>query len=73
MRKKIKIARWLTNKIAEYDVTNDFWINQATDVKTPFSAFSAAVYLPGQDIAIVGGLDDSVPNKPSFRSSVTLI
>ena len=25
MRKKIKIARWLTNKVAEYDVTNDFW------------------------------------------------
>ena len=47
LRKKIKIARWLTNKIAEYDVTNDFWINQATDVKAPFSAFSAAVYLPG--------------------------
>ena len=54
-------------------MTNDFWINQATDVKAPFSAFSAAVYLPGQDIAIIGGLDDSVPNKPSFRSSVTLI
>ena len=25
LRRKIKIARWLTQKIAEYDVTNDFW------------------------------------------------
>ena len=73
MRKKIKIARWLTNKIAEYDVTNDFWIAQEADMKHSFSAFSAAVYCPGQDIVIAGGLDDSVPNRPSFKSGATLI
>ena len=29
--------------------------------------------MPGQDIVIIGGLDDSVPNRPSFKSSATLI
>ena len=31
VRKKIKIARWLTQKIAEYDVSNDFWTMQPAE------------------------------------------
>ena len=68
LRKKIKIARWLTQKIAEYDVTNDFWNMQNAETSIPFYAFSATVYLPSQDLIVIGGLDDKIPNKPTFSN-----
>ncbi len=32
IRRKIKIARWLTNKVAEYDISNDFWSMQKAEI-----------------------------------------
>jgi hypothetical protein len=25
IRRKIRVIRWLTKKVAEYDIDNDFW------------------------------------------------
>jgi hypothetical protein len=32
IRRKIKIARWLTSKVAEYDISNDFWAMQKAEI-----------------------------------------
>jgi hypothetical protein len=73
MRRKIKLARWLTKKIAEYDVTNDFWDVQTAEVEFNFNAFSTTIYLPSQDLVVVGGLDDRMPNKPTFSDKCVLV
>ena len=73
IRRKIKIARWLTSKVAEYDICNDFWSMRKAETTHPFNAFSASVFLPSQDIAVIGGLDDSVPNKPSFTNKCLFV
>ena len=73
LRLKIKVVRWLTNRIAEYDVTNDFWTSTEARMESIFRPFSQTVYLPNQDIVVLGGLDDSTPNRPTFKGSALLI
>jgi len=46
LRRKIKVARWLSRKVAEYDVGNEFWSLTEAEVEQPFHAFSATIYLP---------------------------
>ena len=46
LRRKIKLIRWLSKKIAEYDIDNDFWITADAQIDRPFLAFSRTVYLP---------------------------
>jgi len=46
MRRKIKILRWLSKKIGEYDIDNDFWRANDAQVDRPFLAFSRTIYLP---------------------------
>lgn len=66
MRQKVKVIRWLSKMIAEYDVQNDFWTATEAKTLTPFRPFSTTVYLPNQDLIVLGGLDDRVPNRPTF-------
>ena len=73
MRQKIKVVRWLSNLIGEYDVTNDFWTVADANVSQPFRPFSTTVYLPNQDLMVIGGLDDMIPNKPTFQASAFII
>lgn len=73
MRKKLKIVRWLSKKIGEYDIGNDFWQASDAQVDRPFLAFSRTVYLPNQDMVVMGGLDDFIPNKPTFSAACLLI
>jgi hypothetical protein len=68
VRRKIKIVRWLSKKVGEYDIDNDFWTYHEAQVERPFLAFSRIVYLPNQNMVVIGGLDDFVPNKPTFSS-----
>lgn len=42
-------------------------------MERPFLAFSKTVYLPNNDIMVIGGLDDFVPNKPTFSAKSFLI
>ena len=72
-RRKIKITRWLTHDVGEYDVTNDFWKFQAAEISSLFNAFSSLIALPSHDLMVIGGLDDSVPNRPSFTNHCFLI
>lgn len=46
LRRKIKTVKWLSKKLVEYDIENDFWT--AVEVKTDkiYLAFSRTVYLP---------------------------
>jgi len=67
------VARWLTQQVAEYDVTNDFWKFQTAEISSLFNAFSALVTLPSHDLVVIGGLDDSVPNRPAFANSCFMI
>ena len=57
----------------EYDVENDFWT--PVEVKTDkfYLAFSRIIYLPNQDMIVIGGLDDSIPSKPTFTERTILI
>ena len=73
MRQKIKVIRWLSKVVAEYDVTNDFWSATEAQVQQPFRPFSATVYLPNQDLVVLGGLDDTTPNRPSFQATAILV
>ena len=59
--------------VAEYDVTNDFWTETEADIDYLFLPFSTTVYLPNQDLVVLGGLDDLIPNRPTFQASVTMI
>jgi hypothetical protein len=73
VRKKLRIVRWLSNKIGEYDIENDFWTSVNAQVKKPFLPFSRTVYLPNQDMMVIGGLNDEIPNKPTFSSQTLKI
>lgn len=72
-RRKIKVVRWLSKKIGEYDIDNDFWTGVDAQLSRPFLAFSQTVYLPNQDMIVMGGLDDCIPKKPNFSARVILI
>ena len=56
--------------MGEYDIENDYWVAAECHINDNFLAFSKVVYLPNQDSLVMGGLDDSVPNKPSFVNKV---
>jgi len=73
IRKKLRIVRWLSTKIGEYDIENDFWNSVNAQIKKPFLPFSRTVYLPNQDMIVMGGLNDEIPNKPTFSSLVLKI
>ena len=63
----------MSRMIAEYDVTNDFWTATEAQIDYLFLPFSTTVYLPNQDLVVLGGLDDLIPNRPTFQASVTMI
>ena len=63
----------MTRMVAEYDVTNDFWTATEAQIEYLFLPFSTTVYLPNQDLVVLGGLDDLIPNRPTFQASVTMI
>jgi hypothetical protein len=73
LRRKLKTVRSLTKKLCEYDVENDFWTPVEVKTDKIFLAFSRTVYLPNQDMIIIGGLDDSIPGKPGFSERAILI
>ena len=73
VRKKLRIVRWLSTKIGEYDIENDFWNSVNAQIKKPFLPFSRTVYLPNQDLVVMGGLNDEIPNKPTFSALVLKI
>ena len=73
VRKKLRIIRWLSTKIGEYDIENDFWNSVNAQIKKPFLPFSRTIYLPNQDMIVLGGLNDEIPNKPTFSSLVLKI
>ena len=73
VRKKIRIVRWLSKKLGEYDIENDFWNSVDSHIDKPFLPFSRSVYLPNQDMVVMGGLNDEIPNKPTFSSQTIKI
>lgn len=73
LRRKLKTVRSLTKKLCEYDVENDFWTPVEVKTDKMFLAFSRTVYLPNQDMIVIGGLDDSIPGKPSFSERAILV
>lgn len=66
VRKKLRIVRWLSKNVGEYDIENDFWNSVESKVDKQFLPFSRTVYLPNQDMIVMGGLNDEIPNKPTF-------
>jgi hypothetical protein len=73
LRRKIKTVKWLTKKLMEYDIENDYWTPVEVKCDKIYYAFSRAVYLPNQDMMVMGGLDDSIPDKPTFSERTILI
>lgn len=73
VRKKLRIVRWLSKNIGEYDIENDFWNSVESKVDKQFLPFSRTVYLPNQDMIVMGGLNDEIPNKPTFSCHVFTI
>jgi len=72
VRKKLRIVRWLSSKIGEYDIENDFWTSVDAQVKKPFLPFSRTVYLPNQDMLVLGGLSDEILNKKTDTRFTTV-
>jgi hypothetical protein len=73
LRKKLKTIKCLTKKLMEYDVQNDFW--NPVEVKTDkfYYPWCQVVYLPNQDMIVIGGLDDSNAQKPTMSERALLI
>lgn len=70
MNQKIKIPRWLSQDIAEYDFQNNFWSMRTIPNEIP--PFSTAIF--GEKlIGIAGGLDDSSSSKPQFVNKFFII
>ena len=46
VRRKIRVVRWLSKRIGEYDIDNDFWNVAEAQVAHGFLPFSRTVYLP---------------------------
>ena len=70
MNKRIRVPRWLSQEIAEYDIQNDFWSIRSIPNEIP--PFSTTIY-GDKVIGIAGGLDDNNPSKPSFMSQFFII
>jgi hypothetical protein len=43
----------------EYDIENEFWTETELKLERNFFPFSRSVYLPNQDIVVLGGMDDA--------------
>ncbi|CDW71550.1 kelch motif family protein [Stylonychia lemnae] len=72
-RKKIRIVRWKTKKIGEYELDTKIWTLTDAQVSQIFLPFSRTVYLPNQDLVNLGGLDDSIPSKPFFTQNCEML
>ncbi len=46
LRRKLKTIKWLTKRLMEYDVENDFWTPVEVKSDKVYYAFSRVVYLP---------------------------
>ena len=68
VRRKLRVVRWLTKRVGEYDIDNDLWNSVEAQVPRAFLPFSRSVYLPDGGIIVMGGLSEEVPTKPSFSS-----
>ena len=44
--------------VAEYDIDNDFWIQNKVNLDLPFFPFSSIVFCPDSEIYVTGGLND---------------
>ena len=77
--RKIRIPRWCTRLIAEYEIgqlckfilnqiDNKFWMSTETKSDTIFYPFSAFVYLSNKSIMIMGGLNDGVKTQKHITS-----
>ena len=44
--RKIRLNRWLTKQVAEYDIDHDYWQAVTAETDRHFLAFSRSVYLP---------------------------
>ena len=77
------LPRWLTNKIAEYDLINEYWVVKTLKDRfdpsnkdknlIEFYAFSNTVYVDSSSIVVLGGLDDRLPNLPTFSNRTLLL
>eukprot|EP00347_Sterkiella_histriomuscorum_P013022 403366312 len=72
-RKKIRIVRWKTKKIAEFELDTHLWTLTDAQVSQIFLPYSRSVYLPNQDLVNLGGLDDSIPSKPHFTQTCEML
>jgi hypothetical protein len=82
-RQRIMLPRWLTNKIAEYDMINEYWVvrtlndrfNPINNAKNEmeFFAFSNTVFVNSSSLVVLGGLDDKVASLPNFSNRALLL
>ena len=77
------LPRWLTNKIAEYDLINEYWVVKTLKDRfdphnkdanlIEFYAFANTVYVDPESIVVLGGLDDRIANQPNFSNRTLLL
>ena len=56
--KRLKVPRWMSKNVAEYDLANGYWTVSEAKTLQPFHPFSWTVYLPDGDMLVMGGLND---------------
>ena len=72
-RKKIRIVRWKTRKVAEYDLDSNTWSLTDTTLSSLFLPYSRTVYLPNTDLLTLGGLDETIPSKPVMSTRMEMV
>ena len=68
--KRIRIPRWMSKNVAEYDLKNQYWTISEAKIDAPFHPFSNTIYLEDGNFFVIGGLNDKVAKKPAFSNEV---
>jgi hypothetical protein len=69
---KMRLVRWFSRNILEYELMEKRWTHAKSDLKKPILLFSQFVYWPTTEIMVMGGLDNKIPNQPLFSNLVIL-
>ncbi|CAI2361465.1 unnamed protein product [Moneuplotes crassus] len=68
--KKIRLTKWKSDKVMEYDVSNKKWILTDTHIKPDVKQFSSTVFFNNLEMMVLGGLDPDAEGDEHFTSKV---
>ena len=70
IRRKIRLTKWKSNKIMEYDIDTKKWFLTDTHIQPDVKRFSYTVFFPNQQMVVLGGVDPEESESEKFTSKV---